>query len=133
MKLSQNGMSLVEILIGLTITSIVGFVLVGIITSSNSFFIDQTIKVDQGLSLNTSVREISDLIKSSGGVVSQYPISGAPQYQSGINVLVLKLPAISATEQVIDSVFDYAIIVKEPIDSKAVSYTHLTLPTNREV
>lgn len=114
MKLSQAGITLAEIVITLAIAGVGGFLIVGLLTSTSNVFVDQTIQVNQGISSNQAELEITDLIKSSAGVVNQYPASGAPQFTTGAEVLVLKLPSVSANGQVIDSVFDYAVLSKDP-------------------
>lgn len=118
MKISQVGVSILEILIGVTIIGVAGTILGGILTSSNSVFLDQTIQVNQGLSINNAAREITDLVKAANGAVAVYPTSGNPLYQSGESVLVLQLPAVSASGQVIDAVFDYAVVFKDSANSK---------------
>ena len=75
-------------------------------------------KVNQGLSVNQATQELTDLIKASAGVATQYPATGTHQFTTGSNVLILKLPSVSASGQIIDEVFDYAIITKEPAGSK---------------
>lgn len=118
MKLNNKGLSLLEILVGLSIAGLGGALIMGIFVSTNNIFVGQTIKVNQGLSLNQASLEISELIKSSAGVVSQYPVTGAAQFTTGTEVLIVKLPAVSSTGQIIDSVFDYAVITKDSTNPK---------------
>ena len=118
MRISKKGISLVELLIGITLTAISAILIMGLLTSSNNIFVKQTIQVGQGLSANQASLEVSNLIQSCAGVVSQYPISGNAQYITSANVLVIKIPSTNSSGQVIDSVFDYAVIVKEPASSK---------------
>lgn len=118
MKKNQFGISLIEILVGLTVTAIAGFLIIGLTVSSNNIFYKQSIQVSQGLSINQATLEITDLIKSSAGVVTQYPVSGNPQFSTSGNTLVLKIPSINSSGQVIDSVFDYAVITQDSTNSK---------------
>lgn len=114
----QSGFTVFEILIGISITAVAGFLITGLLTSSGQVFLDQTTQVNQGLSSSQSRQEIEDSIKYSAGVVAQYPPTGTAQFTTGDQVLVLKVPAVSANGQVIDSVFDYIVIAKNPSDSK---------------
>jgi hypothetical protein len=107
-----------ELLVGLALSAVGGLLILGILVSSNNIFVTQSVQVNQGLSLNQSSYEITELIKSSAGVVSQYPETGAPQFVTSSQILVLKLPAFSANGQIIDSVFDFAVIARDPSSSK---------------
>ncbi len=118
MRHNQSGITLIEIIIGLTLTALAGFLVVGLLTSSGRLFMDQSIQVNHGLSTNQAKQEIADLIKSSAGVAAQYPAVGAAQFTTGSQVLVVKLPAISQSGQVIESVFDYGVVTKSPVGSK---------------
>lgn len=106
----SSGLSLLELLIGITVASVAGGLLINLMVSSNKLFIDQTTLINQGLSLNQTKLEVSDLIKSSAGIAAQYPVTGSPLYTTDADTLILKLPAISAGGDVIESVYDYAIV-----------------------
>ena len=118
MKISTTGISMIEVLIATTLTALLGFLLTSLLTSTNNIFVNQSAQVEQGLSSNQATLEVSNLIKTSAGVALQYPATGTAQYVSSENVLVLKLPAFSSTGQVLDSVFDYAVIAKDQANSK---------------
>ncbi len=108
--MTAKGLSLLEVLIGMTVAAVAGGLIINLMVSSNRIFINQTNQVSQGLSLNQSAREITNLIKSSSGISSQYPSTGTPQFITDSDTLVLKLPSLSSGGQIIDSVFDYAVI-----------------------
>jgi hypothetical protein len=113
-----KGISLPELLIGVSITAIAGIVVVNLLVSSNLIFFSQGAKIRQGLSLNDAAREITASIKSSSGVTNQYPPSGTAEFTSGADVLVLKLPAVNQSGNVIDQVFDYVVIAKDSSSPK---------------
>lgn len=115
---NQLGLTIFEILIGITITAVAGFLITGLLTSSGEVFLSQTEQVNQGLSSSQARQEIEDLIKSSAGVVGQYPPTGTAQFTTGSQVLVLKIPTVGVNGKVIDSVFDYAVVTKYPVNSK---------------
>lgn len=108
--MNRKGISLVEILVGTTVAAIAGGLIINLMVSSNRIFINQTNQASQGLSLNQSAREITNLIKSTSGISNQYPPAGTPQFITDSDSLVLKLPALASGGQIIDSVFDYAVI-----------------------
>lgn len=112
---NSRGWSLLEVLLVTTIAAVAGGLLISLIVSSNRLFFDQSAQISQGLSLNQAKLEITDLIKSSAGVVPQYPVSGTAQFVTDENTIILKLPAISASGDVIESVYDYAVIETDPI------------------
>lgn len=110
----QRGWSLIEVLIVMTVASVAGGLLISLMISSNRIFFDQSAHISQGLSLNQTELELTDLIKASAGVAAQYPASGTPVYTTDSNTLVIKLPAISASGDVIESVYDYAVVEADP-------------------
>lgn len=110
---SSRGLSLPEILLGITIAAVAGGLLINMLISSNSVFFDQSIKIRQGLSLNQATMEVTGLIKSSAGIVSQYPPSGTSEYTTNSDTLVLKIPSINQSGGIIDQVFDYAVLSKD--------------------
>jgi prepilin-type N-terminal cleavage/methylation domain-containing protein len=113
LRLKNSGFTLIELLVAISVSAIAGTVLVSMLLSSNRVFVSQSTEVTQGLSLNSSISEIKDLIRESVAVNAQYPISGSPQYLTGANVLVLKLPAKNNDGNIVENVFDYAVITSD--------------------
>lgn len=107
---NTGGWSLIELLVVITAAAVAGGLLINLMVSSNRLFFDQSAQISHGLSLNQTELELTSLIKSSVGIAAQYPASGAPQYTSDSNTLVLKLPAISSSGDVIESVYDFAVV-----------------------
>lgn len=110
---SIKGLTLLELLVGITVAGVAGLLLINLMVSSNNIFFNQSIQVNQGLSLNQTLREISDEVRLSAGTATQYPASGTAQFTTGSEQLVLKIPALDANGQVIDSVYDYAAFAKD--------------------
>lgn len=113
-----KGLSLVEVLIAITMAAVAGALLLNILVSSNRIFFNESVQVAQGLSLNQAALEITNLIKSSSGISNQYPPTGASQFTTDANTLVLKIPALNQDESVKDLVFDYAVISKDQSNPK---------------
>lgn len=111
-----RGWSLLEVLIVITVAAVAGGLLISLMVSSSKLFVDQSAQISHGLSLNQTQFELTELIKSSSGVVGQYPALGIPQYTTDSNTLVVKLPALTANGDIIDSVYDYAVIEADPVN-----------------
>lgn len=109
-----KGWSLLEVLIVVTVAAVAGSLLISLMVSSGKLFVDQSTQISQGLSLNQSQFELTELIKSSSGIVAQYPVSGMSQYTTDSNTLVIRLPAINSNGDVLNSVYDYAVIEADP-------------------
>ena len=118
MKEKNRGLSLPELILGITIAAILGGILVSLLVSSNRLLFDQSIKVRQGLSLNQASVEITSLIKSAAGIALQYPPAGTADYTTDFDTLVLKIPAIDQTGGIITQVFDYGVLSKDPSSPK---------------
>lgn len=105
-----KGWSLPELLIVITVSAVAGGLLINLMVSSSKLFVDQSARISQGLSLNQAQLELTELIKSSVGIVSQYPAQGTPLHTTDANTLVAKLPGINSNGDVLDLVYDYAVI-----------------------
>lgn len=114
---NHRGWSLIEVLIVMTVAAVAGGLLINLMVSSNRIFFDQSAQINQGLSLNQAKLEITDLIKSSAGIAPKYPPTGTAQYTTDTDTIVVKLPALSASGDVIESVYDYAVIEADPSKS----------------
>lgn len=108
--INTKGISLAEIVIGIAVGAVAGFLVINLLVSSNKVIFDQSAQILQGLSLNEAKLEITSLIKSSAGVAIQYPEQGAAQFSGDSDTLILKLPAIDSNGDVLSGVFDYAVI-----------------------
>lgn len=106
----SKGWSLLEVLVVVTVAAVAGGLLVNIMVSSGKIFVDQNALITQGLSLNQTQLELTELIKSSAGISGQYPAQGSPQFTTDSNTLVIKLPAVDSAGNVINSVYDFAVI-----------------------
>lgn len=119
MKGSQ-GLSLPEILLAISVTAVVGGLLINMMISSNTLFFDQSLRVSQGLSLNQASQEVTMLINSSAGIAGQYPPAGTAQYTTGADTLVLKIPAVNESGSIVDQVFDYGVVSRDPVNPRVL-------------
>lgn len=111
--MNQKGISLVEMLIALTLISLVGVLMVYLAVQNSGLFFRETAKVSQGLSINDASTAISDLIRGSSGVVSTY-VDGGTTYSSGLDTIIVSLPSVDAQGNVIENTLDYAVITRDP-------------------
>jgi hypothetical protein len=118
MKKYTAGFSLVEILIGVSIASVVSILLISLISNNTSLVSDQNSKVNQGLEINNAKPIIDETLKSGSSIVAQYPLTGTPTYSTGSEAVVLSVPSVNATEMVIANTFDYLVIYKDPQSPK---------------
>lgn len=110
--MKKKGFTLIEVLLSSSIAAVVGVLLLGIIINNTGLFYQQSSRVNQGLDSNDALLSIRSSIKESSVVSVGYP-ELTPTYTTGVSVLVLKLPAFNASNQVIANVFDYAVFVVE--------------------
>lgn len=115
--INSLGFTLAEGLISFTIAGIVGLLLTSTLIQNNNLFTNQSANINQGISSNQISNEMSELIRSANFVASQNPI-GSPQYISSNQVLVLALPSINSSGEVVDSSYDYAVITKDSQNTK---------------
>lgn len=108
---NKKGFTLIETVIASAIALVLGVLLVSILANNTGTFYQQRAYVNQGLSLNDTLGEIDNHIRLAAAVVSGYPLAD-PTYQSGQNILVLKLPAISPNGN-LPGVYDYVVITKD--------------------
>lgn len=105
----MKGLTLVEVLIAMGISVIVGALLLVIILNSSGLFLNQSSKVGQGLESNDALAKIRGTIRESSFIASVFPESGSPVYISGSGQLVLKLSSIDQNDDIILDVYDYFV------------------------
>lgn len=108
----MKGVTLVEALLTLGIAVVVGALLLVIIVNTSGLFYQQSSKLEQGLSLNDALSEIRKSIRTSQAVAATYPAAGSPTYTSGATQLVLKIPSIDSSGNII-STSDYFVFLKD--------------------
>lgn len=109
----MKGFTLLEVLIVMLVSSIVGVLLIQSLIQNNGVFYQQSARVSEGLNLNDTSSQITQDIKSSAAVVSNYPAASPFQYTTSESALVLKIPSIDAVGNVIDQTFDYIVIATD--------------------
>lgn len=129
--MNERGLSLVEVLIAMAISVIVGALLLVIIVNSAGLFYKESSKVGQGIGVNNALSQISQTIKNSTGVVSSY-ISGATIYTSGPAQLVLKIPSIDSSGNIIANTYDNFVFFLDQDKLRFKSFPDITVPSSRK-
>lgn len=109
----EKGLTLVEGLLTLGIATVVGILLVVIMVNTGGLFFKQSGKLEQGLNINDALSKIGQIIKESSSVAVSYPEGSPPTYTTGAKYLVLKIPSINLSGDVISDVFDYFVFFQD--------------------
>lgn len=112
MKFLKNGFTLVEIIISLTIISVSGLLLTVILINSTNISLGQSLKVEQGLDMNKALSQIKTYIKQSAGIAQYYPNAQSPSYTTSSTQLVLNLPSVDSSNQIIQGSFDSFVFLQ---------------------
>ncbi|EKD90601.1 MAG: hypothetical protein ACD_30C00112G0042 [uncultured bacterium] len=106
------GAGLLEVLVAITISAAAGVLLIKTFVENQGLYFEQSSKITQGFSINSAYSEISESIKKSSAVAPANLI-GSPQFTTDNNTLVLELPSIDSSGNVINQTFDYIVITRE--------------------
>lgn len=116
--MKQSGMTLIEVLVAMFISVIVGGLLLVIMTNSAGLFTNQSLKVEEGLDVNDALMVIRRDIKQAGFIAASYT-NGPTTYTSGATQLVLKIPSLDNSGNVIPQTYDYFVYFQ---NNKFLSY-----------
>ena len=112
MSVRESGFTIVEVLISMLIASIVGGLLVVIMVNSFGLFYKQSSKVEEGLNINTALSSIQNNIKDASSIAISFT-KGSETYTSGQNQLVLTVPSIDSSNNIIASTYDYFVLFQD--------------------
>lgn len=107
-KKKQKGLTLVEVLVALGVSALVGTLLLVIITNSAGIFYKQASKVESGLNINDALVNFRENIKQSSSVAETYTYFSTT-YNSGTTQLILKIASIDSSDNIIADTFDYFV------------------------
>lgn len=127
----MKGFSLIEAILAVVITSVVGTLLLVIIVNSAGLFYKESSKVGQGIGVNNALSQISQNIKNSTGVLASYT-SGSEAYTSNSTQLVLKIPSVDTNNNIITNTFDYFVFFLDLDKLRFKSFPDTTAPSSRK-
>ncbi len=104
----NTGLTLIEVLVAMGIATVAGLLLLVIIVNSAGLFSEQSSKVQTGLNINDALSSVRGNIKRASAVAVSYT-SGSTTYTTGSNQLVLKVPSIDSSGNIITDTFDYFV------------------------
>ncbi len=107
-QISYGGFTLMEVLVTMGIAVLAGSLLLIIILNSAGLYYKQSSRLQEGLNINDFSNQIKASIKESNAVVTSYVADGVT-YTSGTSQLILKIPSIDSTGNIISSAYDYFV------------------------
>ena len=111
-NLRSKGLTLLEVIIAMGIAGLTGGLLILIIVNSAGIFYKQSSKLSEGLNINDALSQIRKTIKQSGAVQASFT-NGLQPFTSSPTQLVLKVPAIDSSNNIIINTFDYFIFYSD--------------------
>ncbi len=108
----QAGLTLMEVLVAMGISILVGALLVVIIVNSAGLYSKESINLQGGLNSNNALGEIRQTIKQSSAIISSYT-DGAVTFTSGNDRIVLKVSSTDSLGNLISDTFDYFVFFKD--------------------
>ncbi len=108
----MRGFTLPEVIIASVVAVLVGGLLLGILVQGSGVFYNQSQKVSQGLSINDTLSKIRGFLKEAQSVASGYPVI-SPDYTSSSSTVVLKIPSIDSSDNVLINTFDFVVFSKD--------------------
>lgn len=115
--MKARGFTLIELLVVVTLSAVMGTLILRLWTVNNGVYKDQISQVNQGLGLNSSIAQIEADIKPAVGVITSYT-NGSTTYTSSINSIVLKLASLDNQGKVIANTYDYIVIAPDSVKPK---------------
>ena len=127
----KRGFTLVELIITISITIVAGYLLVIILGQSNGIFLKQSSAITEGMNANDAESLINEAIKQAAAVSISSPTT--PVYTSNINTLVLAVPSIDSSGNIIGNSFDYYVIAADSSLPAVLRYQIFpTMPSSRK-
>ncbi len=107
--MNNKGFTLIELIIVLSVSAMVGLLLISMLVQNSGLFYIQNSRVIQGVGENDALSSFRTYTKVSKAVALSYPETGSAIYTSGSSILILKLGSIDSSGNLIDNVFDYVV------------------------
>jgi prepilin-type N-terminal cleavage/methylation domain-containing protein len=105
---TERAFTLLEVLIVLAITALMFMALITIFIRYNSYFVEQRARITVGQSAAVSMNELHRLSLQADAVVVSHAFGGTT-YTSGPSTLVLELPSITSSGDIVDGAHDYVV------------------------
>ena len=106
--MKHTGFTLLETLMVLGISAVIGVILVSIVVQSGSYFTNQNSEIANNISLNSINTELQQGIQDASSIAAAYG-----QYSSSATTVIAVYPSLTANGQIIDNKFDTVIITQD--------------------
>jgi prepilin-type N-terminal cleavage/methylation domain-containing protein len=113
-KNKQSGFTIIEIVITLAISVFVFMIIADIFISHNRLFNTQSALADVTINTSLALNRLQRIIKTADEVVAARTINSV-NYTTGRETLILRLPSIDASQNIIANTFDYAAFHLNPL------------------
>lgn len=128
----QRGFSLMEALTVIGIMTIVMVMVTQIFAVSYDVFVKQSARADNETGAILATRTISEMTRGASAVETSRTINGTA-YVTSSSVLVLKMPTIDASNNVVVGSYDYMAIYRDGTDvTKIFSNTQVAAGSKRQ-
>lgn len=121
----EHGLTLIEVLIAMSIATIVGGLLLVVMVNSAGLFYKQSSKLSEGLNINDTLSRVRESIKQARQVTAAYT-SGFITYTSSSTQLVLKVPSLDLSGNLIANTFDYFVFFQDQNKLRFKTFPDLT-------
>lgn len=111
--MNQKGFSLMETMMAVSLSSVVGVLMVQILVQNSYLLSHQTTTITQGLSSNDLDSKLRADLRLAAGAATSYS-----SYNASSETLILKWPSINAAGDMILNTFDYIVINKDGTNPK---------------
>lgn len=113
----NRGLTLVEVIIAMGLSVIVGGLLLTIIVNSTGLFLKQSSTVEQGLAVNEALSAIRSNIREAQSIAPTYQ-----SFTSSSTQLILRLASVDGSGNLIADTFDYFVFFKDQASLKFISF-----------
>lgn len=107
-----HGISLIELMVAMAVMSVMLLIVSQIFIADYNLVQGQVAHTDTVVGTMLATRAISTMARGAVGVMATQTINGT-SYTSSTSTLVLKLPAINATGDVINNTYDYVAFARD--------------------
>lgn len=121
---TTQGFTLLEVTIATFISSLVAGLLILIMVNNTTLQYLQSAKIAQGVSINEVLFKTKLALKEANAVSIGYPLV-APNYLSSSTTLILQLPTIDASNEIVGNSYDYMIFLLEGDKLKQKTFPNL--------
>lgn len=123
--MTQKGVTLIEVLISSFIAVVVGSLMLYMIVNSSGLVYKEASTINIGLNTNDALSKVRKSIKESSAVVATFT-QGLETYSSGVTMIVLKLPSLDSSGNIILDSFDHFVFFLDQNKFRFKTFPYIT-------